>query len=159
MSSSILFLWWKEVFEDATPFDLVEELHVQQKLPVAMRQFAVLLEEEAKNLVAADEAGAHEEPRKAMSIFNCVGKHLQSHWEDNLCMTEWATVSRESGLRDNVMIQNLQDACLKVLVAARARARASSEHAVEKDNKVIVTNAVQPAKKESTSTANPADIV
>ena len=62
--------------------------------------------------VAADEAGAHVEPRKAMSILTCGGKPLQS--QDNLFMTEWVAIFKESGLRDDVTIQNLQDTCLKL---------------------------------------------
>ena len=65
---------------------------------------------------------------KAMSILTCVGKPLQS--QDNLFMTEWAAIFSESSLRDDVTIQNLQDACLKLVVAARARARElQSRHA------------------------------
>ena len=35
-------------------------------------------------------------------------------------MTEWVAVFRESGLRDDVTIANLQEACLKFVVLARA---------------------------------------
>ena len=38
-------------------------------------------------------------------------------------MTEWVAIFRESGLRDDVKVANLQDACLKLVVLARARAR------------------------------------
>ena len=38
-------------------------------------------------------------------------------------MTEWVAIFRESGLRDDVTIANLQEACLKLVVLARARAR------------------------------------
>ena len=38
-------------------------------------------------------------------------------------MTEWVAIFRESGLRDDVTVANLQDACLKLVVLARARAR------------------------------------
>ena len=38
-------------------------------------------------------------------------------------MTEWVAIFLESGLRDDVTIANLQDACLKLVVLARARAR------------------------------------
>ena len=39
-------------------------------------------------------------------------------------MTEWVAIFRESGLRDDVTVENLQDAsCLKLAVLARARAR------------------------------------
>ena len=38
-------------------------------------------------------------------------------------MTEWVAIFRESGLRDDVTVANVQDACLKLVVLARARAR------------------------------------
>ena len=38
-------------------------------------------------------------------------------------MTEWVGIFRQSGLRDDVTVGNLQDACLKLGVLARARAR------------------------------------
>ena len=40
---------------------------------------------------------------------------------DNIFMTEWVAIFRESGLRDDVTVKNLQDACLKLVVLARAR--------------------------------------
>ena len=49
--------------------------------------------------VAANEAGARVEPRKAMSRLTSVGKSLQS--QDNLFMTEWVAISRECGLRED----------------------------------------------------------
>ena len=56
-----------------------------------------------------------------MAVLTNVGKPLQS--SDNIFMTEWVAIFRESGLRDDVTIANLQDACLKSVVLARARAR------------------------------------
>ena len=38
-------------------------------------------------------------------------------------MTEWVAILRESGLQDDVTIANLQEACLKLVVLARARVR------------------------------------
>ena len=46
---------------------------------------------------------------------------LQS--SDNIFMTEWVAIFRESGLRDDVSIASHQEACLKLVVLARARAR------------------------------------
>ena len=42
---------------------------------------------------------------------------------DNIFMTEGVAIFRESGLRDDVTIASLQDACLKLVLLARARAR------------------------------------
>ena len=77
-------------------------------------------------------------------------------------MTEWVAIFRESGLGDDVTIQNLQDASLRLVVAGRACApELQVDMQVEKANKVIankviVVKAVQPAKKESNScTAKP----
>ena len=39
---------------------------------------------------------------------------------DNVFVTEWVAIFRESGLRDDVTIANLQDACLKLAVLAQA---------------------------------------
>ena len=71
----------------------------------------------------ADEISSHIEPRRAMSVLMNVGEpeHLQS--TDNIFMIEWAAIFRESGLRDDVTIANLQDLCLKLVGLARARAR------------------------------------
>ena len=38
-------------------------------------------------------------------------------------MTEWVAIFRESGLRDDVSVENLREACLQLVVCARARAR------------------------------------
>ena len=72
-------------------------------------------------LVAADEVSAHIEPRGAMAVLMNIGKPLQT--TDNIFMTEWVATFRESGLRDEVTIANLQEACLELVVLARARAR------------------------------------
>ena len=71
-------------------------------------------------LVVADEVSAHIEPRRAMAVLMNVGKPLQT--SDNIFMTELVAIFRESGLRDDVTIANLQDACLKLVILARARA-------------------------------------
>ena len=66
-------------------------------------------------------------------------------------MHEWVVIFREGSLRDDVTVQNLQAACLKLVVAARVRARELQvDPPVEKANKAIVANAVifQPAKQE-----------
>ena len=55
-----------------------------------------------------------------MAVLMNVGKPLQT--SDNIFMTEWIAIFRESGLRDDVTVANLQDACLKLVVLARARA-------------------------------------
>ena len=63
-------------------------------------------------LVVADEVSAHLEPRRAMAILMNVGKPLQT--SDSIFMTEWVAIFRGSGLRDDVTVVNLQDACLKL---------------------------------------------
>ena len=57
-----------------------------------------------------------------------IGKPLQS--TDNIFMTEWVAIFRESGLRDDVTIANLQDACLKLQVE-RAQQPLSAKTAVQ----------------------------
>ena len=83
-------------------------MHSLAKMPTSMYQFASWLEDWVTKLVVADEASAHIEHRRAMAV---------------LFMTEWVAIFRESGLRDDVTIANLQEACLKMAVLARARAR------------------------------------
>ena len=39
-------------------------------------------------------------------------------------MTEWVAIFRESGLRDDVAVANVQDACLKLVVLASQVERA-----------------------------------
>ena len=56
-----------------------------------------------------------------MAILMNVRKLLQS--TENTYMTEWVAIFRESGLRDDVPVANLQEACLKLVVLARALAR------------------------------------
>ena len=53
-----------------------------------------------------------------MAIFMNVGKPLQT--SDNIFMTEWVAIFRESGLQDDVTIANVQGACLKLVVLANA---------------------------------------
>ena len=97
--------------EDATRFDLVEELYMlPAKLPVNMHQFATWLEDYVTKLTAADEARAHIEPRRAMSFLTHVGKLLQA--PDSLFTMEWVAICRESRLRDDVTVPHLQDVCL-----------------------------------------------
>ena len=123
-SHTILFMCWKEIFpnEDATRFDLVDELFtLATKMSTSMFQFAAWLEDWMTKLVVDDEVAAHIEPRRAMAILMNVGNPLQT--ADNIFMTEWVAIFRESGLRDDVAIANLQDACLKLVVLARAWAR------------------------------------
>ena len=106
---------WKEIFpnEDATRFDLVDELYaLPTKMPTTMCQFASWLEDWITKLVVADELSAHIEPRRAMAILMIVGKPLQS--TDNIFMTEWVAILRESGLRDDVTVASLQEARLKI---------------------------------------------
>ena len=54
-----------------------------------------------------------------MAALMNVGKPLQT--TDNIFMTERVVIFRE-GLRDDVSIANLQEACLTLVVLARARA-------------------------------------
>ena len=103
---------------------MVDELYTlpaKMPLPTSMFQFAAWLEDWITNLVVADEVAAHIEPRRAMAVLMNVGKPLQT--ADNIFMTEWVAIFRESGLRDDVTVANLQDACLKLVVLARARTR------------------------------------
>ena len=95
--------------EDATRFDLVEELHTMPaKVPVNMHQIVTWLEDYVTKLTAADEAGAHVEPRCAMSILTHVREPPQA--QNSLFVTEWVAIFRE-GLRDDVTARRLQDAC------------------------------------------------
>ena len=114
---------WKEIVpnEDATRFDLVDLYTLPTKLPTSMFPFAAWLEDWMTKLVVADEVAAHIKPRRAMAILMNVGKPLQT--SKNIFMTEWVAIFRESGLRDDVTVANLQDACLKLVVQARARVR------------------------------------
>ena len=76
-SNTVLFMCWKEIFpnhEDATRFDLVDELYtLPAKMPTSMFQFAAWLEDWMTKLVVADEVAAHIEPRRAMAVLMKVG--------------------------------------------------------------------------------------
>ena len=80
-------------------------------------------------LVAADEISAYVEPRRAMAVLSHVGKPLQA--QDTLFMTEWVAIFRESGLRDDVSVDNLRDSmsstcCLCKSSSSRTSSRCSS---------------------------------
>ena len=91
----------------------MDELYaLPAKMPTSTYQFASWLEGWITKLVVADEVSGHIEPRRAMFIVMHVGKPLQT--SDNIFMAEWVAIFRdESGLRDDVTIANLLDACLK----------------------------------------------
>ena len=148
-SHDILKMALKEIFpnEDATRFDLVEELYsLPQKPPSTMHTFAAWLEDWVTKLVAADEISAYVEPRRAMAVLSHVGKPLQA--QDTLFMTEWVAIFRESGLRDDVTVDNLREACLQLVVCARARARELQvDVQVERASRAVVSaNTVTPTK-------------
>ena len=152
-SHDILEMALKEIFpnEDATRFDLVEELYsLPQKPPSTMHTFAAWLEDWVTKLVAADEISAYVEPRRAMAVLSHVGKPLQA--QDTLFMTEWVAIFRESGLRDDVSVDNLREACLQLVVCARARARELQvDVQVERASRAVVAgNTVTPNKGRST---------
>ena len=74
--------------EDATRFDLVEELYsLPRKPPTTTHTFAAWLEDWVTKLVAADEISAYVEPRRAMAVLFNVGKPFQA--SDTLFTTEW----------------------------------------------------------------------
>ena len=152
-SHDILKMALKEIFpnEDATRFDLVEELYsLPQKPPSTMHTFAAWLEDWVTKLVAADEISAYVEPRRAMAVLSHVGKPLQA--QDTLFMTEWVAIFRESGLRDDVSVENLREACLQLVVCARARARELQVdvHVERASPSVVAANTVTPTKGRST---------
>ena len=111
-----------------------------------MHAFAAWLEDWVTKLVAADEISAYVEPRRAMAVLSHVGKPLQA--SDTLFMTEWVAIFRESGLRDDVSVENLREACLQLVVCARARARELQvDVQVERASRAVVTaNTGTPAK-------------
>ena len=111
-----------------------------------MHTFAAWLEDWVTRLVAADEISAYVEPRRAMAVLSHVGKPLQA--SDTLFMTEWVAIFRESGLRDDVSVENLREACLQLVVCARARAcKLQVDVQVERASRAVVTaNTVTPAK-------------
>ena len=81
-SQDILKMALKGIFpnEDATRFDLVEELYgLPQKPPTTMHTFAAWLEDWVTKLVAADEISAYVEPRRAMAALSHVGSPFR-HW-------------------------------------------------------------------------------
>ena len=152
-SHDILKMALKEIFpnEDATRFDLVEELYgLPQKPPSTMHTFAAWLEDWVTKLVAPDEISAYVEPRRAMAVLSHVGKPLQA--QDTLFMTEWVAIFRESGLRDDVSVENLREACLQLVVCARARARELQvDVQVERASRAVVAaNTVTPTKGRTT---------
>ena len=158
-SHDILKMALKEIFpnEDATRFDLVEELYsLPQKPPSTMHTFAAWLEDWVTKLVAADEILAYVEPRRAMAVLSHVGKPLQA--SDTLFMTEWVAIFRESGLRDDVSVNNLREACLQLVVCARVRARELQvDVQVERASRAVVTaNTVTPTKGRNTPAMEPA---
>ena len=108
------------------------------------------LEDWVTKLVAADEISAYVEPRRAMAVLSHVGKPLQA--QDTLFMTEWVAIFRESGLRDDVSVENLREACLQLVVCARARARELQvDVQVERASRAVVAaNTVTPNKGKST---------
>ena len=129
----------------------VEELYsLPQKPPSTMHTFAAWLEDWVTKLVAADEISAYVEPRRAMAVLSHVGKPLQA--QDTLFMTEWVAIFRESGLRDDVSVENLREACLQLVVCARARARELQvDVQVERASRAVVAaNTVTHAKGRST---------
>ena len=153
-SHEILRMALKEIFpnEDATRFDLVEELYsLPQKPPATMHAFAAWLEDWVTKLVAADEISAYVEPRRAMAVLSHAGKPLQA--SDALFMTEWVAIFRESGLRDDVSVENLREACLQLVVCARARARELQvDVQVARASRAVVTaNTVVPTKSKPKS--------
>ena len=158
-SHDILKMALKEIFpnEDATRFDLVEELSgLPQKPPLTMHTFAEWLEDWVTKLVATDEISAYVAPPRAMAVLSHVGKPLQA--QDNLFMTEWVAIFRESGLRDDVSVANLREACLQLVVCARARARELQvDVQVERPSRAVVAaNRVAPTKGKSTPAMEPA---
>ena len=75
-------------------------------------------------------------------------------------MTEWVAIFRESGLRDDVAIAGLQDACLKLVVLARARPRELQvDQQVERARQPLSAKTAipttKPKHKSSTETDKP----
>ena len=66
-------------------------------------------------------------------------------------MTEWVVIFRESGLRDDVSVENLREACLQLVVCARARARELQvDVQVERASRAVVTaNTATPTKSRT----------
>ena len=81
-----------------------------------------------------------------MAILTNVGEPLLS--TDTIFMTEWVAIFRESGLRDNVTVANLQEACLKLVVLARAQARELQvDLQVERAQQPLSAKTVAPTTK------------
>ena len=106
-------IWWKSF-----------TAYLRNRLRLCTHLQHAWLEDWVTKLVAADEISAYVEPRRAMAVLSHVGKPLQA--SDTLFMTEWVAIFRESGLRDDVSVENLREACLQLVVCARARAREPS---------------------------------
>ena len=107
-------------------------------------------------LVVADEVAAHIEPRRAMAVLMNVGKPLQT--SDNIVTTERVAIFRESGLRDDVTVANLQDACLKLVVLARARAHELQvDQQVERAKQTLSAKAARPTTKPKPKGATETD--
>ena len=140
---------WKEIFpnEDAIRFKLVDELYtLPVKMPTTRYQFESWLEDWMTKLVAANEVSTPIEPTRAMAVLMNVGKPLQT--TGNIFMTEWVAIFRESGLRDDVTIANLQEACLKLVVLAQAQAQELQvDMQVEQAHQPAITKTVSPTTK------------
>ena len=73
-------------------------------------------------------------------------------------MTEWVAIFRESGLRDDVTVANLQDACLKLVVLARARARELQvDQQVERAQQPLSAKTAIPSTKPKPKSAPASD--
>ena len=85
-----------------------------------------------------------------MAVLYHVGKPLQA--SDTLFMTEWVAIFRESGLRDDVSVENLREACLQLVVCARARARELQvDVQIERASRAVVAaNTVTPTRGRTT---------
>ena len=75
-----------------------------------------------------DEIGRCRRSWCTMHMWNLEKPHLYWPVLENPCshrqpIHDWVGRNLQSGLRDDVAIQKLQDACLKLVVAARARAQ------------------------------------
>ena len=91
-----------------------------------------------------------------MAVLMNVGKPLQT--SDNIFMTEWVAIFRESGLRDDVTVAHLQDACLKLVVLARARARELQvDQQVERAQQPLSAKTAIPTTKPKPKSAPTSD--
>ena len=104
----------------------------------------------------SDEASAHIKPRRAMAVLMNVGKPLQT--SDDIFTTEWVVIFRESGLRDDVTVANLQDAFLKLVLLARARARELQvDQQVERAQQLLSAKTATPTTKPKPKSAAETD--